>query len=119
VFSRLAREHIANPRNRGSLPLATTQGSSHYPECGDRFQLYLRIETDRIQEASFEAQGCGHVLVMGSIGTEAVTGITIDQAKKITAFEWDQRVGGFPPAKRHAILMFMESLHQALGAAQL
>jgi nitrogen fixation NifU-like protein len=119
VFSRLAREHIANPRNRGTLPQATAQGCSSYPECGDKFQLYLRIDSGRIEEASFEAQACAPVLVMGSMGTEALTGLGVDQAKKITAFEWDQRVGGFPPAKRHAILMFMESLHQALGAAQL
>ena len=115
MYSPIVREHAVNPRNRAALSSANCRGESHYPPCGDKFKLFLRIDKDRIEEASFEAQACGPVIAMGSVGTELLSGMTLDQARGLSAFSLDEWLGGLPPAKRHAILLFLDSLHQALN----
>ena len=111
-------QHAIHPRNRGELPTANGQGKSTYPPCGDAFQLYLRIEEERIEKACFQAQACGPVIAVGSFCTELIKGMTVEQARQISAFTLDEGLGGLPPAKRHAILLFLDSLNQALTPHQ-
>ncbi len=111
----ITRHHAINPKNRGPLAEANAHGKSAYPICGDHFQLHLRLEGDLIQSAAFQAQACGPVVAMGSVGTELLKGLRVDQALKLNAFQLDEALGGLPPAKRHAILLFLDSLHQALA----
>ena len=51
---------------------------------------------------------------MGSLGTELLVGKAVGEARKLSAFSLDEQLGGLPPAKRHAILLFLDALHQAL-----
>jgi nitrogen fixation protein NifU and related proteins len=116
VFTPALIEHSVNTRNRESLPDANGRGESHYPECGDSFKLAIRVVDGRIERACFEAQACGPVVATGSLGTELITGMSVKAARQINAFQLDERLGGLPPAKRHAILLFLDSLNQATQA---
>lgn len=117
MYSSIVREHAVHPHHRKALPLANGWGEASFPPCGDRFKLFLRVEDHRIIEASFEAQACGPVVAMGSVGTQLLCGLTVDEARQLNAFSLDERLGGLPPVKRHAILLFLDSLHQALSLA--
>jgi NifU-like protein involved in Fe-S cluster formation len=114
MYSQALWRHIRNPENRGPLPNATHRGESRYPKCGDHFELQLRIENGRIEQAKFQARACGPVVAVGSAGTESLLGLTPEQALQLSAFTLDELVGGLPTPKRHAILLFLDSLHQAL-----
>jgi NifU-like protein involved in Fe-S cluster formation len=114
VYSPVVREHATNPRNRQPLAQANGQGESRFPICGDEFKLFLQIQEDRIQAATFEAKACGPVIAMGSLGTELLVGKGVEEARQLSAFALDKQLGGLPPAKRHAILMFLDALQQAL-----
>ena len=111
-------QHATRPQNRGELPEANAHGHSSYPPCGDKFQLHLKLENGLIQKASFQAQACGPVVAMGSLGTELLQGLTLEQAAKLSAFQIDDALGGLPPAKRHAILLFLDALHQAIQESE-
>ena len=115
MYSRIVSQHAIHPQNRGALATATAHGEASYPPCGDRFFLHLRLETDVIQEATFEAQACGPVVAAGSLGTCLITGMPVEQALQLNCFQIDRLLGGLPPSKRHAILLFLDSLHQALA----
>ncbi len=114
MYSAIVRQHAVHPQNRCELPQANAHGQCAYPKCGDQFQLHLRLEGGLITEAAFQAQACGPVVAMGSVGTQLLKGLTVDQALKLNAFQLDEALGGLPPAKRHAILVFLDALNRAL-----
>ena len=116
MYSAILREHAGNPKNRGPLENANATGEARYAPCGDVFKLSLRLKDDRVEAAGFEAQACGPVVAFGSLATEALRGMSIEEALSHDSFYWDKAAGGLPPAKRHAILLLLESLHKALGA---
>lgn len=115
----LIRDHATNPNNFGPLPGTNAWGESHYHKCGDSFRLLLHIEQDTIQEAHFTGRACSPVVAMGSLGTRLLQGLTLEQARALNAFELDALLGGLPAHKRHAILLFLDSLHQALTNHQI
>lgn len=118
MYSTTVFQHATRPQNRGELSDANAHGQSSYPRCGDQFQLHLKLEDGLITEATFQAQACGPVVAMGSLGTELLKGLTPDQARQLNAFQLDDALGGLPPVKRHAILVFLDALHQALQESE-
>jgi NifU-like protein involved in Fe-S cluster formation len=116
MYAPVLRAHAMDPKNRGRVDNANAFGESSYPPCGDLFKLSLRVEDGRIAEAGFETQGCGPLIALGSLATEAIRGLTVEEALSRDGFYWDKAAGGLPAAKRHAILLFLDSLHQALTA---
>ena len=115
MYAPVLRAHASAPKNRGPLEDANAWGESRYPPCGDVFKLSLRLEDGHIAVAHFEAQACGPVIALGSLATETLRGLTTAEAIRHDSFYWDKAAGGLPPAKRHAILLLLDALHQALG----
>lgn len=118
MYSRIAWQHATQPKHRQKMPDADAVGHSSYPPCGDYLTLYLKIEQNVICRASFQARSCGPVVAMGSLGCVLLTALTVDQALKLSAFDLDKQLGGLPISKRHAILLFLDCLHQAVAAYQ-
>lgn len=118
MYSPVVWQHIRDAQHRGVLPKANALGESRYEKCGDHFILQLRIENGTIQEAGFLAKACAPVVAMGSVGTSLLQGLTLEQASQLTAFQLDASLGGLPSPKRHAILLFLDSLHQAMQTFQ-
>lgn len=118
MYSPIVWKHIREPQHREHLAGAQAVGQSRYPRCGDHFILQLRIEGEVIQEARFLAKACAPVVAMGSVGCSLLEGLSLESALQLSAFQLDQALGGLPLPKRHAILMFLESLHEAIRAYQ-
>jgi len=54
------------------------------PGCGDLITMYLRIgDDDRVEEVSFEGEGCTISQAGGSIITELVEGLSLDEVKAL------------------------------------
>lgn len=77
-------DHFQNPRNRHRMEDASVQLGGGNPGCGDLITVYLKIDTDgRVTEASFEGEGCTISQAGGSIVTELVEGMTLDEIKNL------------------------------------
>lgn len=81
---------------------------------GYRLTLYLNITDGRITEATFEARACAPVIAIASLVTERLAEMSLEQAREFPFIELDRELGNLPPAKRHAYLMPLECLSQAL-----
>jgi len=114
MYSPTLWRHATQPQHRHEMPDADGVGHSRYPPCGDHLTLYLKMDQQVIQQASFQAKSCGPVVAMASLGCGLLPGLTCDQARKLSAFDLDGRLGGLPIPKRHAILMFLEAIDLAL-----
>ncbi len=76
LYQEVILDHTKNPRNYRALPDATVHADGNNPLCGDRVTVYLKIEGDRIVDASFQGQGCAISKSSASIMTESVKGKT-------------------------------------------
>lgn len=118
MYSPVLLDHLQHPRHKGDLASPTSTGEARYAPCGDRLRLTFLIEQDRLVNAGFTAYGCAAVKAAGSAVAELVADMSVEEARSLTAFDLDRLLGGLPPSKRHALLMVLECLHQALGPRQ-
>lgn len=83
LYQQLILDHGRKPRNFGVLATATHIKQGFNPLCGDRLQLYLQIENNIIKKAQFDGDGCAISLASASMMTEALLGMTEEQADQL------------------------------------
>ncbi|MGB9780811.1 Fe-S cluster assembly sulfur transfer protein SufU [Caldanaerobacter sp.] len=58
LYSEIIMEHYENSPHRRELKEATHKERGHNPLCGDDITIYLKINGDVIEDASFTGHGC-------------------------------------------------------------
>ncbi len=87
-------DHYEHPRNKGRMDDATVQLGGGNPGCGDLITIYLKIGPDnRIERASFEGEGCTISQAGGSIITEMIEGMTLDEVKALGTHTMIEEMG--------------------------
>jgi NifU-like protein involved in Fe-S cluster formation len=114
-YSETFKDHLARPRNAGLIQEPDASAEVTNPVCGDRLQLFLRIDGGRVREASFLAYGCPPTIACGSALTELLNGITIDEARAITRQDIARALDGLPTRRTHAAALALETLRAALS----
>ena len=77
-------DHYDHPRHKGRMPAADVQLGGGNPGCGDLITVYLKVgEDERIEAVSFEGEGCTISQAGGSIVTELIDGMTLDEVKEL------------------------------------
>ncbi len=80
LYKEIILTHYKSPKNRGVLADATVSSGGHNPSCGDQVELFLKLDGDRVVEASFDGDGCAISQASASLLTEAVKGKTVEEA---------------------------------------
>ncbi len=83
--------------------------------CGDGYRIYLKVEGDRIVDASYTTTGCGFGLAALAIATGLAKGRTVAEAAQITTDDINEGLEGFPPRRQNYPVSALEALQQALG----
>jgi nitrogen fixation NifU-like protein len=76
-------DHNRSPRNFGRLEPADAQAAGHNPLCGDKLQLTLQLDGDRVADLRFEGQGCAISTASASLMTEAVKGRSREEIARL------------------------------------
>lgn len=96
LYQELILDHNTNPRHFGPLLDATASAVGDNPLCGDRIEVQLRLLGNVIQKVHFSGQGCAIAKASASMMTQAVQGLSPDQARRLfDAFQ--ALVKGEPP----------------------
>jgi nitrogen fixation NifU-like protein len=82
LYQQVILDHCKNPRNFHEMPAATCSAQGHNPLCGDRLKLFLTMDGDKIQDASFVGSGCCISKASASLLTENVKGKTRAEVQK-------------------------------------
>ncbi len=77
-------DHYEHPRHKHRMEDADIQLGGGNPGCGDLITVYLKIGAEeRVEEMSFEGEGCTISQAGGSIIAEMVEGMTLDEVKEL------------------------------------
>ncbi len=74
LYQEILLDHYKRPRNFGPLPDLDREAEGYNPLCGDRVQIRLKLDGDRLAEVRFEGSGCAISTASTSMMTEAVRG---------------------------------------------
>ena len=82
--------------------------------CGDTMEIYLQLEGDRIQKASFFTDGCGSSVACGSVAAELATGKEFDEAVLMGGDTILEILKGLPKEECHCAYLAAEALQVAI-----
>src|SRR5436305_13217045 len=83
LYQELILEHNRRPRNYRTMDGADRVVESHNPLCGDALTLWVKLDGDRVSDASFQGSGCAISRASASLMTEAVKGKTRSEAEEL------------------------------------
>jgi nitrogen fixation NifU-like protein len=84
LYQEIILDHGINPRNKGQCKEYNREAKGHNPLCGDKIHLFLKLSSEKkIENVSFEGDGCAISLASASILTETIKGKEFNVANKI------------------------------------
>ena len=84
LYQEIILDHGKNPRNLGKFENFNKDAKGHNPLCGDKVHVYLKLDEDKkVQDISFEGQGCAISMASASIMTDLVKGKEEQEVKEI------------------------------------
>jgi nitrogen fixation NifU-like protein len=83
LYQEVILDHGKRPRNFGAPEHWDCHAAGHNPLCGDRLELYLALDGDRVRDARFTGSGCAISTASASMMTEALRGLTLDEAEAL------------------------------------
>jgi nitrogen fixation NifU-like protein len=75
-------DHNRRPRNFGRLEHPDAHAEGFNPLCGDRLELDVALDGERIRDLRFEGKGCAISMASASLMTEALKGRTRAEAQR-------------------------------------
>jgi len=84
LYQEIILEHGKNPRNLRKTDNFNKDAKGHNPLCGDNVHVYLKLnERKKVEDISFEGNGCAISMASASIMTDLVKGKEENEVKEI------------------------------------
>ena len=86
LYQEIILDHGKNPRNLRKTDNFNKDAKGHNPLCGDKVHVYLKLnENKKVEDISFEGQGCAISMASASIMTDLVKGKEENEVKEIVS----------------------------------
>ena len=84
LYQEIILDHGKNPRNLRKTENFNKDAKGYNPLCGDKVHIYLKLdEKKKVEDISFEGQGCAISMASASIMTDLVRGKEEFEVKEI------------------------------------
>jgi len=113
LYSDIVLREARNPKNMGRIEDPDLHGMVH-GWCGDTMEIFLRVEDETIEEATFVTDGCGATLACGSMLTQMVTGMRLEKAEWVLPKDLINALQGLPEEHEHCAGLAISTLQNAL-----
>jgi nitrogen fixation NifU-like protein len=117
MYQETILQHYRSPKNFGPLEGAQLSGEESNPLCGDHITMRVKVDPDsqRIEAVKFEGDGCAISVASASMLTETVTGMSMEEAKRLGRDDVLKRLGiPLSPARVKCALTGFAALGKAL-----
>jgi nitrogen fixation NifU-like protein len=114
LYSARVIEEASRPRNVGRLATPDAYGVIHGC-CGDTMEIYLQLDGERIEKATYVTDGRESAIACGSMLTTMVQGLTLEQASAISPEDLIAALDGLPEAKQHCARLTVNTLREAIA----
>jgi NifU-like protein involved in Fe-S cluster formation len=92
--------------------------AKHQSDCGDMLILYLKLENQKISNATYEYVGCRGLEAAASALTEMIKGKTMQEASKIGFLDVLTFLEVIPPSKYECIHLALNTLREGTKELQ-
>ena len=84
LYQEIILDHGKNPRNSRKIENYNKEAKGYNPLCGDKVHVYLKLNVSKkIEDISFEGQGCAISMASASIMTDLIKGKEEFEVKEI------------------------------------
>ena len=83
LYKEVILDHSKRPRNCHAMADADRKAEGYNPLCGDKLRLFLKMNGDVVEDASFEGSGCAISTASASLMTESLKGKTRAEASAL------------------------------------
>ena len=84
LYQEIILDHGKNPRNLRKTENFNKDAKGHNPLCGDKVHVFLKLnENNKVEDISFEGQGCAISMASASIMTDLLKGKEEKEVKEI------------------------------------
>jgi|TARA_Y100000768_G_C23797964_1_gene595746 nitrogen fixation NifU-like protein len=84
LYQEIILDHGKNPRNLRKTDNFNKDAKGHNPLCGDKVHIFLKLnENKKVEDISFEGQGCAISMASASIMTDLIKGKEENEVKEI------------------------------------
>lgn len=95
LYQEVILDHNRRPRNFRTIEKPSHHAEGYNPLCGDRLDLFVTIEADRVADVAFQGSGCAISRASASLMTDAVKGRSLVEVRDL--FERFHRMVTTPP----------------------
>lgn len=101
LYQEVILDHSRKPRNHHALEMANRHAEGYNALCGDRVTVHLVMEEGIVKDIAFEGTGCAISTASASLMTEAVKGLSSEQAQRLYE-RMHQMLTGDPAVREQA-----------------
>ncbi|MBI2027128.1 MAG: SUF system NifU family Fe-S cluster assembly protein [Deltaproteobacteria bacterium] len=83
LYQEVIVDHSKSPRNFGKIDRAS-HAEGYNPLCGDKVDVYVKLDGNRVKEISFKGNGCAISTASASLMTEFAKLKTIEEVRKVS-----------------------------------
>lgn len=83
LYQEVILDHNKRPRNFHAIEQPSHTAEGYNPLCGDRLNLYVKVEGDVITDVGFQGSGCAISKASASLMTDAIKGRTVEEARAL------------------------------------
>lgn len=118
LYSDVVKDHFMNPRNvlsddESTWP-ADGRGMVGNIKCGDQMLILIRVKDGKIDDCRWKTYGCASALASTSILSEAIKGMTLEDAYILKPEDIVAKLGGLPANKIHCSVLGDKALRAAI-----
>ncbi|HEY7782834.1 MAG TPA: SUF system NifU family Fe-S cluster assembly protein [Ktedonobacterales bacterium] len=116
LYRQYILDHYRDPRNHGHLEAPDCHAAETNPLCGDRVELDLKLDGDRVAEVRFDGRGCAISQASASMLTERIEGATLEELRALRPADILEMLGvTIGPARQRCALLGLRVLHECVG----
>ncbi len=84
LYQEIILDHYKHPRGRGLHDPFDAEVHHVNPTCGDELTVRVRVRDGRLEDVSYEGQGCSISQASASVMFEQLSGDTVEHALEVT-----------------------------------